>query len=97
MPGAPLSATANITPVSGARIVPPIIPAMPSSAQISGVPGSQCPTIQPVQPPMINSGASTPPEVPELSDTSQITVLTASRSSTALITTCPDSNPPITS
>jgi hypothetical protein len=64
--------------VSGERIVPPIIAAMPSKAQNEPPPGRNCPSSQPSVPPRINSGARTPPDVPEASATIQIADLTSS-------------------
>ena len=52
-------------PVSGARIVPPIMAAMPTIAHNPGSPTFvPVPIRAPRAPPSINSGASTPPEVP---------------------------------
>ncbi len=76
----PVSSTANSVEVIGARMVPPIIAAMPSTAQ---KPGAACgmtgAMTAPSAPPMISSGASTPPDVPEPSATDQITPLTRTR------------------
>ena len=63
----------NIMAVSGARIVPPIMAAMPTSAQMPVSPGdTKPPNSAPRTPPMMSSGASTPPEVPEPRATDQM-------------------------
>ena len=52
--------------MSGERMVPPIIAAMPIIAQRPTSPtGSHWPMTAPIAPPMISNGARTPPEVPE--------------------------------
>ena len=64
---------------------------MPSSAQNPGEPGSTRPASQPNAPPMISSGATTPPEVPDERATSQITAFTRRIASTARSIMCPAS------
>ena len=64
-------------PVSGERITPPTTAASPAMAQKPGKTcGSRCPSSAPSAPPIMNTGASTPPEVPEPSESDQIRVLT---------------------
>ena len=46
----------------------------------------------PNEPPMIRSGASTPPEVPEPSAIAQMSAFTAMRRATASPASCPASN-----
>ena len=86
----PVSSTAKNVAVSGERIVPPMVAHMPSSAQKPGLAGVRmCTIAAPRPPPMISSGASTPPDVPEPSATAQIAVFTASSSSASAATVCP--------
>ena len=67
-------------PVSGERIVPPIIAAMPTIAHRPASPtGSHWPTSAPSAPPMISNGASTPPDVPEPSAIDQTSALPTSK------------------
>ena len=93
----PVSSTANITAVSGERIVPPIIAAMPSRAQKPASPGRNCPSSQPAVPPKISSGARTPPDVPEASAITQIADLTASSLMASVGTISPERRSPIMS
>jgi hypothetical protein len=79
------------------NVVPPIIAAMPISAQAPASPGKSWPSSQPRQPPKINSGASTPPEVPEASATIQITDFTMRIVATWMAVMWPPSRSPITS
>jgi hypothetical protein len=73
-----VNSTVKTTAVSGARIVPAIMDAMPNAAQTPGSPtGIQVPTKAPSAPPIINSGANTPPEVPEPSAIAQTSALAA--------------------
>ncbi len=73
-----VSSSAKTIAVSGERIVPPIIAAMPISAQKPGSPtGTMPPNSAPSAPPMISSGASTPPDVPEPSATDQMIAFTS--------------------
>ena len=66
----------NAIAVNGARIVPPIMAPIPRLAQTpASPPGSQGANRAPSAPPMIISGASTPPDVPEPSAIDQITAL----------------------
>ena len=69
----------------GERIVPAIIAAMPTSAHRPVFPGdTSAPNSSPTTPPIMSSGASTPPEVPEPKATDQMTALTtASRNAAA--------------
>ena len=72
-----VSSRAKMMPVSGERIVPPSTAAMLTSGQsAASPPGRNGETIAPSAPPMISSGASTPPEVPEPSAIDQISPLT---------------------
>jgi hypothetical protein len=67
----------NTTPVSGERITPPTTAARPAIAQNPGnTCGSACPSSAPSAPPIMKTGASTPPEVPEPSDSDQMSVFT---------------------
>ena len=86
----PVSSTAKKVAVSGERMVPPITAAIASSAQKPGLPhGIYPPSSVPMAPPMISSGASTPPEVPEPSATDQITAFTTSSGAAALTSIWP--------
>jgi hypothetical protein len=77
VPQACVSSRVNTTPVSGERITPPSTAARPAIAQNPGnTCGSASPSSAPSAPPIMNVGASTPPEVPEPSDSDQISVLT---------------------
>jgi hypothetical protein len=74
-----VSSMVNTTPVSGERITPPTTAARPAIAQNPANTcgsGSACPSSAPSAPPIMNTGASTPPEVPEPSDSDQISVFT---------------------
>src|ERR1700743_1877648 len=73
------SSRVHTIPVNGPRIAAPTTAANPRSAQNPGnTTGNQCPTRAPSAPPIMNSGASTPPEVPDPSDNEQIAVFTIS-------------------
>ena len=75
----PVSSSMKATAVSGERIVPPIIAAMLIMAPEPASPGwIQCASTAPNAPPMMSSGASTPPEVPEPSAIAQMSALTTS-------------------
>ncbi len=79
-----VNSSANTDPVNGERIVPPKAAAIATSAQREAPsPGSHVPRIAPNAPPMIRSGAKTPPEVPEPSAIVQMQHLTASSASSA--------------
>ena len=82
-----VSSSANITDMMGARIMPPSVAAMKTSGHSAGCePGSHGPTSTPSAAPIISSGASTPPDVPEPSATTHIAALqtiSASTTSTA--------------
>ena len=95
----PVSSTANTTPVSGERIKPPRTPASPTSGQKPGATcGKTCASRLPSAPPTMNIGASTPPEVPEPSDSDQISVLTTRMPTTRCrARRLPRSSPPMTS
>ena len=85
-----VSSTMNATAVNGARIVPPIIAPMLSAAQSPGSPeGIQCASRAPSAPPMMRSGASTPPDVPDPRATAQITALVTMSPSSATPTSRP--------
>jgi hypothetical protein len=65
-------------PVKGERMVPPRMAPMLTSGQNPGPQsGSTCASRPPSAPPIISSGASTPPEVPEPSAIAQIDDLTS--------------------
>ena len=73
-----ISAAKNVA-VSGERMVPPIVAAMASNAQNPGLAqAAQWASVAPMPPPMMSSGASTPPDVPEPSATAQMIAFTAS-------------------
>jgi len=77
VPQACVSSRVNTTPVSGERITPPSTAARPAIAQNPGnTCGSASPSSAPSAPPIMNVGASTPPDVPEPSDRDQISVFT---------------------
>ena len=64
-----------MTPVNGDRITPPSTPASAISAQKPGpTSGNTWASSAPSAPPIMNIGASTPPEVPEPRDSDQISV-----------------------
>jgi hypothetical protein len=72
-----VSSRVNTTPVSGERITPPTTAARPAIAQNpANTYGIACPSSAPSAPPIMNTGASTPPEVPEPSESDQMRVLT---------------------
>jgi hypothetical protein len=72
-----VSSIVNTTPVSGERITPPTTAARPAIAQNPGKTcGNASPSSAPSAPPIMNVGASTPPDVPEPSDRDQISVFT---------------------
>ena len=72
-----VSSSANTIPVSGDRIVPPrIAPMLTSGQKPTPSAGRNHASTPPSAPPIISSGASTPPDVPDPSDTDQITDLT---------------------
>src|SRR5215510_3568345 len=61
-----VNSSAKIMAVSGERIVPPIIAAMPMSAHSPLSPtGMNFAEAAPSAPPIISNGASTPPDVPD--------------------------------
>ncbi|MCY1558303.1 hypothetical protein D9M68_952250 [compost metagenome] len=65
--------------VSGACITPPSVAAMHTSGHsIGSLPGSTCESTTPRPAPIMSSGASTPPEVPEPSEMTQMMAFTAS-------------------
>ena len=69
---------ANTTAMIGARIMPPSVAAMQTSGHSAGSPpGSNGPSTAPRPAPIISSGASTPPDVPEPSAMTQITAFTS--------------------
>jgi hypothetical protein len=79
-----VSAIANTIAVSGERMVPPIIAAMPSWVQSPVSPdGMKPPNIAPRAPTMMRSGARTPPEVADPKAIDQIAALTTSNSAAA--------------
>src|SRR3546814_2651256 len=79
-----VSSSAKITPVNGERITPPTTEASPISAQKPGATaGNAIASSAPSAPPIMNTGANTPPEVPEPSDKDQIRVLTRSEEHTS--------------
>ena len=81
-------------PVSGERMVPPMIPAMPTAAQRPiSPPGSHCPKSPPSAPPIMSKGASTPPEVPEPRETAQTRALATTSPSKAAPMISPRSRP----
>ena len=67
-----VSSSMNAVAVKGARIVPPMSAPMLTAAHSPGSPPSQCASNAPSEPPMIKSGASTPPDVPEPRATAHI-------------------------
>ena len=77
-----VSSIPNIIAVRGERMVPPIMAAMPTSAQMPvSVGETKPPNNAPMTPPMMRRGARTPPEVPEPRATDQMTAFTANRRS----------------
>ena len=88
----PVSSTAKIAPVRGARMAPLMIPAIPAIAQKPAGPGRNWPSATPSAPPRISNGASTPPEVPDPNAISQTTALTTSKASTTRRVIDPSSN-----
>ena len=92
-----VSSRANTTPVKGERMTPPRTPARPMSAQKPGpTTGKRWASTVPSAPPIMNIGASTPPDVPEPSDSDQISVLTTKIPATTPRPMEPSSSAPIT-
>ncbi len=73
-----VNSTANTTPVKGERMVPPRIAPMAIKGQ-KPIPslGKTGLSRPPSAPPIMSSGARTPPDVPEPSDTAQMTDFTS--------------------
>src|SRR3546814_19426398 len=93
-----VSSSAKITPVNGERITPPTTEASPISAQKPGATaGNAIASSAPSAPLIMNTGANTPPEVPEPSDKDQIRVLTTRMPMNSCIVACPCSRSRITS
>ena len=88
----PVSSTAKKVAVSGARIVPPIVAAIAISGQNPGDAAGRKPlSVAPIAPPMMRSGARTPPDVPDPSATDQITALATSSPAADAATVWPSS------
>ena len=86
------------TPVSGERITPPTTAASPAIAQNPGKTcGNTVPSNAPSAPPIMNTGASTPPEVPEPSESDQISVFTMRMPRMSESAACPVSSWSMTS
>ena len=86
------------TPVSGDRIVPPrIAPMLTSGQKPAPSHGSRRASSPPSAPPIISSGASTPPDVPDPSETAQIADFTTRTPTMMRVGMSPCSNPPMTS
>src|SRR6059058_3325872 len=82
--------------VKGDRIVPPRMAPMLTSGQKPAPSwGRNIASSPPSAPPIISNGASTPPEVPEPSDTAQINHFTKSTPRITLVVTAPWSSAPI--
>jgi hypothetical protein len=93
-----VSSIVNTTPVSGERMTPPTTAARPAIAQKpANTGGSRCPSSAPSAPPIMNTGARTPPDVPEPSDSDQISVLTTRMPTISDRPARPASSWPITS
>ena len=93
-----VSSSAKTTPVSGERIVPPrIAPMLTSGQKPTPSNGSMCASRPPSAPPIISSGASTPPEVPEPSEIDQISDFTISTPTMMRVGMLPCSSSPMTS
>ena len=93
-----VSSSAKITPVNGARIVPPRIAPMLTSGQNPAPSfGKTIASTPPSAPPIIRSGASTPPDVPDPSDTAQMIDFTIRMPRITLPGTSPWSRLPIVS
>ena len=75
-----VSSSMKATAVNGDRMVPPMVAPMPIAAQspVSAAPAA-FPASAPRAPPMMRSGASTPPDVPEPSARAQITPFVSRR------------------
>ena len=73
-----VSSSAKITPVNGDRMVPPrIAPMLNNGQKPSAFVGKNMVSIPPSAPPIISSGASTPPDVPDPSEIAQIADFTS--------------------
>ena len=84
--------------VSGDRIVPSITAAMPIKAQTPASPtGMTQPKMAPSAPPMISSGARTPPDVPEPKAMDQMIAFTRTSRSVADVVMLPSSSSAILS
>jgi hypothetical protein len=76
--------------IKGERMVPPrIAPMLMTCQNPSPRSGNQPASMPPSAAPMMSSGASTPPEVPEPSDTDQMVHLTSMSKTTAEPTSLP--------
>ena len=85
-------------PVNGERIVPPrIAPMLISGQKPDATCGRNIASRPPSAPPIIRSGASTPPDVPEPSETDQIIDFTTRTPMMTWVATSPCSNEPIVS
>ena len=83
----------KIIAVNGERMVPPVRAAMLIIAHSPGSPNDMnLPSRAPSAPPMISSGASTPPDVPDPNEMDQTTALPIN----SPITTAPTISPLIT-
>ncbi len=93
-----VSSRQKTMPVSGERMTPPSTPARDTSAQKPGPTcGKTSASAAPSAPPTMNIGASTPPDVPEPSDSPQISVLTTRTPTISPTVACPVSSASMTS
>ncbi len=80
--------------MNGARIVPPMIAAMPTADHtMASWPGIPIENSVPIAPPIMSSGASTPPDVPELERRDPNNDLHHDDAATTPIASCPLSIP----
>ena len=93
-----VSSSEKMTPVSGARIVPPrMAPMLTRGQNPTPRSGSTHASTPPSAPPSISNGARTPPEVPDPSETDQITAFTIRMPRIVRPVTSPCSRSPIVS
>ena len=93
-----VSSNAKTTPVNGERMVPPrIAPMLTSGQNPAPSTGKTIASRPPSAPPIISSGASTPPDVPEPSETDQMIDFTMSTPTMIFVGTSPCSRLPMVS
>ena len=93
-----VSSNANTMPVNGDRMVPPrIAPMLISGQKPRPSLGRNMASRPPSAPPIISSGASTPPEVPEPSENAQMNDLTSRMPQITWTGTLPWSSAPMVS